>query len=136
MGTDINAYVAYKAGDGNLEPFMYGSLDLGRDYELFGLMAGIRGEARLFESRGLPDRIPSIYQFFFDRSDGIAASWLTTAEVRLVAEEYPQVFERQSGQRRMSPYLAAIVGLMEGVDAWAKEYDPGGGAILIFWFDG
>jgi hypothetical protein len=138
MGTDIAPYVAYRSSKGELQPFLYGSQELGRDYMLYGLMAGVRGDAELFQPRGLPDDTPSIYQIFFEKDggDGYAASWLSTIEMKAVAEKYQQITEEQNGLRYITPHLAALIGLMEAVDIWAEKYDPGGRAILIFWFDG
>jgi len=137
MGCDIHPRIARRTGEGELVSFMHGTLDLGRDYVMFGLMAGVRGKEKLFEPRGLPDDVPFSYKFDHDRLDGDAhsASWLTTQEVRMVADAYPEVAERLDGKRRQNPWLAALVGLMEAVDRWSDEYDPDGGAVLIFWFD-
>ena len=137
MGCDIHPHVARRTGEGKLVPFMYSSLDLGRDYVMFGLLAGVRGEEKLFEPRGLPDDVPSTYKFDYDRMEGDAhsASWLTTEEVRAVAEAYPAAVERRGGERRQNPFLAALVGLMGAVDQWSEEYDPGGSAVFVFWFD-
>jgi len=137
MGCDIHPYIARRTGDGDLEPFMYSQLDLSRNYLMFGLLAGVRGGEALFEPRGLPDGVPFTYQFDYDRmeDDAHTASWLTTSEVRQVAEKYPSVFEELRGKRWMHPHLAALLSLMEGVDTWAEEYDPGGEAVFIFWFD-
>ncbi|GAB5519425.1 MAG: hypothetical protein RhofKO_16760 [Rhodothermales bacterium] len=136
MGCDIHPYLARRTGEGKLEPFICNALDLGRSYVMFGLMAGVRGDVCLFEPRGLPEDIPSTYKFDYDRDDEVhSASWLTTAEVRAVADAFPDAVEQRTGEPFMYVYLAALVGMMEAVDRWADTHDPGGGAILIFWFD-
>ena len=137
MGCDVHPYIARRTGQGTLEPVMYGSLDLGRDYLMFGLMAGVRGTARLFAPRGLPDGVPFPYKFDHDRMEGDArsASWLTTAEVGSVAAAHTVAAAEQRGGRSESLLLAALLGLMDGVDRWCDAHDPGGGAVLIFWFD-
>ena len=135
MGCDITPYVARRTGKGTLEPFMYSALDLSRDYVLFGLLAGIRGKVTLFEPRGLPEDVPFTYKFDFERMDAHTPSWLTTDEVRAVAEAYPSAAAEHGQAGGTNPFLAALVGLMEAYDVWAAEYDPGGGAVLIFWFD-
>jgi hypothetical protein len=137
MGCDIHPSIARRTGDGKLKPFMYSRLDLGRDYLMFGLLAGVRGGEELFEPRGLPDDVPFTDQFDFDRmeDDAHTPSWLTTAEVMQVVAAYSTSNEQNREERCLNPHLAALAGLMEGVEFWADEYDPGGGAVLIFWFD-
>lgn len=41
MGCDIHAFLEVKIADAW---YYFGEVDLGRDYELFGKMAGVRGE--------------------------------------------------------------------------------------------
>ena len=135
MGCDITPHVARRTGEGKLEPLMYSSLDLGRDYVMFGLMAGVRGKIEMFEPRGFPVDVPITYKFDFERMDAHTPSWLTTEEVRAVAEAYPSAAAEQGRGGGMNPFLVVLVGLMEALDSWATEYDPGGGAVLIFWFD-
>lgn len=63
MGCDIHAYVDYETAK---EPefqdrrwvHSLGSFSVGRDYLLFGIMAGVRHEeAKLFDPKGLPDEL-------------------------------------------------------------------------------
>jgi len=55
MGCDIHAYLEIENPNDRVESI--GRVRLGRDYVLFGLMAGVRGDTVLFEPRGLPKNI-------------------------------------------------------------------------------
>jgi len=58
MGADIHAYIEYAQPSSNDKlhwtPFA-GQLSLWRDYNLFGKIAGVRGEGPVFPLRGMPD---------------------------------------------------------------------------------
>ena len=56
MGCDIHMYVeSRKRSDTNLWRSFGSRFNPGRDYELFGYLAGVRGGTALIEPRGLPD---------------------------------------------------------------------------------
>ncbi len=131
MGCDIHSYVYHRKGTGELKTYLCSEIDLGRDYGLFGLLAGVRGEHTLFEARGFPQDVPSRITFEYDRriDDVHNASWLTTDEVKQVADRYVELWGRSN------PRLAALIGYMQALDAWCAAYDPGGQAVLIFFFD-
>jgi len=62
MGCDIHAYVDYEEDivkrDGNLWVSNLGEFHIGRDYLLFGILAGVRcAEDKLFDPKGLPDQM-------------------------------------------------------------------------------
>lgn len=62
MGCDIHAYVDYEEDlvrrDGNRWVSNLGEFHVGRDYLLFGILAGVRyHEAKLFDPKGLPDQL-------------------------------------------------------------------------------
>lgn len=131
MGCDIHSYVYHRQGKGPLNTFLCMELNLGRDYGLFGLMAGVRGEHKLFDARGFPEDTPHRIRFDYDRriDDVHDASWLTTGELKQVAEKYIEINERRN------PWLETVIGYMDALDDWCQEDDPGGQAILIFFFD-
>lgn len=58
MGADIHCYVEYteKAGSVPLDDWQCfgGRINPGRNYYLFGLLAGVRGGPPIFEPRGMP----------------------------------------------------------------------------------
>lgn len=57
MGCDIHAYLEYQPknnGDCNYQCF--GEIDLYRNYLMFSIMAGVRGETVLFSPRGFPEK--------------------------------------------------------------------------------
>lgn len=61
MGCDIHAYIDFDdfvMQDGKFFVSCFASLHLRRDYNLFGLMAGVRDEkVKLFDPRGLPENL-------------------------------------------------------------------------------
>ena len=54
MGCDIHSFVEYHTA-GAREAWYFGTFDIGRNYVLFGLLAGVRCGGCLFQPRGLPD---------------------------------------------------------------------------------
>lgn len=137
MGCDIHPYVCYRTGEGRLKSFQHDPFSLGRDYTLFGLLAGVRGTHALFEARGFPEEVPFHINLAFDRraDDTHDASWLTTAEVKAVDAAYAQIREEEGGPKPRNMYMAALIGCMQGLDDWCAVYDPGGYAVLVFYFD-
>ncbi len=61
MGCDIHVYLEYKNKDDDRKTPWWqsfgGHINPGRDYDLFGNLAGIRGGDALIEPRGLPDHL-------------------------------------------------------------------------------
>ncbi|NBB79925.1 MAG: hypothetical protein GVY36_10840 [Verrucomicrobia bacterium] len=138
MGCDIHPYICRWTEDEGFENFSYEQLDFARNYVIFGLMAGIRGNEQLFEPRGLPDDLPSAVQFAFEynRDDWHTPSWLKIDELREVRDVYVRHMEK-SGKRRGYPgqHLAGIIGMMDSAEQWWNQHFGGGDAILVFWFD-
>jgi len=57
VGCDIHMFIEYSQFEGHWSPFS-GEIYGDRDYELFGLLAGVRGEASaVIAPRGLPDNL-------------------------------------------------------------------------------
>jgi hypothetical protein len=96
MGCDIHAYIDYDhlGSISNL----YGRLYLGRDYTLFGLIAGVRGQCHPVVA---PRSLPSVTSFSVRyeaysrleelKPDYHSHTWLTTDEVASVAKEYKKL---------------------------------------------
>ncbi|MGH2613169.1 MAG: hypothetical protein ACRDFB_09020 [Rhabdochlamydiaceae bacterium] len=60
MGCDIHMYVEYQRKDTDRPKYWssFGSrINPGRDYDLFGKLASVRGGTALIEPRGLPEHI-------------------------------------------------------------------------------
>jgi hypothetical protein len=98
----------------NISPIVF----VGRDYDLFGLLAGVRGRTKpLFAPRGLPDDVNIIIRAVFEegREDYVAPSWLTLAELEKVSDAAP------------------IIG---GTARAIREHGHGEPIRVIFWFDG
>ena len=131
MGCDIHPYVHHRHGGGTLNTFLCVELNLGRDYGLFGLMAGVRGKHKLFDARGFPKDTPNRVRFDYNRfiDDAHNESWLTTSELKQIAKKFNELYERRN------PWLETVIGYMDALDNWCEEEDPGGQAILIFFFD-
>ncbi|MDH4186827.1 MAG: hypothetical protein OEV08_07510 [Nitrospira sp.] len=55
MGCDIHCYIEYRTA-GDTHWFSWGErINLGRNYVLFGLLAGVRCEGQIYPLRGYPD---------------------------------------------------------------------------------
>ena len=79
----------------------------GRNYILFGLMAGVRGGRTLFEPKGLPENMSSDVARASKEwgSDGHSHSWLSIDELWKVKEEYEE-------EEKRHVYLDAILAMM------------------------
>lgn len=103
MGCDIHAYVEYiYDGDTYTNVFCYGEINFGRDYELFSLIAGVRGiSTPIVSPRGFPNDCikngdTSIFESNFlvaeeYRKYGSGAhtpTWLTLDELKKIRVEY------------------------------------------------
>lgn len=131
IGADIHVYVEVvekHAGgyEKNDEYILCVAEDVffGRNYILFGLMAGVRGTKTLFEPKGLPENISSTVSKK-NKEWGVDAhshSWLSIEELWKIKEEYETENERY-------PYLDAILAMM--VELETENDIPR----LILWFD-
>jgi hypothetical protein len=61
----------------------------GRDYGMFGVMAGVRGGGELFEARGIPDDVSELGDEAMNQYgvDGHSHSWLTLEEFKMCLDE-------------------------------------------------
>lgn len=98
MGCDIHLYIEKKIDE---KEWVYiGESDYnGRDYELFGFMAGVRGSQQYFKQKGLPDDISSgVRKICVDYgSDGHSHSWLTLEELQSVDWESNKFMIQEDG---------------------------------------
>lgn len=96
MGCDIHLYVEKKI---NREWVYADKIDVGRDYELFGFLAGVRGEQQHFEQKGFPDDAsPKVREICEGYGvDGHSHSWLTLEELQTVGWEDDKVMIKESG---------------------------------------
>ena len=84
MGCDIHAVVERKGRYGWL---CAGDPDIGRDYELFAVLAGVRNSYDLkpiSEPKGLPENVSRIFSAYAEHwnSDGHSASWVDLVEMK------------------------------------------------------
>jgi hypothetical protein len=139
MGCDIHPHIQFvhRPGlDGHKEFLDSWTVVLSRDYQLFALMAGVRGDLEpVSEPRGLPEQISwEIDEEAFEYAGGEKRpepdwhtySWLTLDELYEVRRRYlsltPKIY-------RAEDELAMLIAAMEEM---AKQ---GRGPKLVFWFD-
>ncbi len=88
MGCDIHLHQEVKM-DGEWRH--YGHPAIHRSYELFGLMAGVRGSATpVAEAKGVPNDMTYLTQFSYDQwiEYNHHASWLGAEEIKEVIERF------------------------------------------------
>ena len=146
MGCDIHSYVEYRnkdTGKWNMVriyvPYCWEPerLDLvepynSRNYELFSMLAGVRGFATpISEPRGIPqDASNGVRREYESVEDWVhTPSWLTLAELRVASKD------KKTYNKDERSYLK---GLINGIDFmlgasyhWVDDID----ARLVFWFD-
>ena len=123
MGCDIHAYIEFRLG-GTWE--LHSEALWFRDYELFGLLAGVRGsEEPLYRPRGLPDDLSVGARCKYESAHSDARhtpSWLNEKEFEVVLKKWKKPLRHTS--------VSAIASL-SAMKACAKH----GEARLVFWFD-
>lgn len=119
MGCDIHAYIEIPLAHRPTGWDFFAKLDVDRNYSLFGLMAGVRAERKLFDPKGIPRRMSLEVSDEWDGGIGWhTPSWLTADEFARVVDELdaPPV-----------PYAQA-----RAILAALRELP---GSRLVFWFD-
>ncbi|MCI5065264.1 hypothetical protein MRY87_06035 [bacterium] len=129
MGCDIHAWVEYRSS-GESEAQVFGEIWFGRNYELFGLIAGVRGYEMLFSPRGLPEGMDSMLAKDFDPKCYHSASYLSTSELSTVCERLSEIYREDGDEERDVAQLAAVVAAMRELENLGCEQ-----VRLIFWFD-
>ena len=146
MGCDIHSYVEYRDKDTGqwkmvriYVPYRWEPerLDLvepynSRNYELFSMLAGVRGfAAPIVEPRGFPQ----------DASDGVrreyelaeewmhTPSWLTLAELR-VASKGKKTYSKDE-RSYLKELISGIDFMLSASWNWADDVD----VRMVFWFD-
>lgn len=146
MGCDIHSYVEYRnkdTGKWNMVriyvPYRWEPerLDLvepynGRNYNLFAILAGVRGFAiPIAEPRGIPQDASCGVRREYEMAEEWVhtPSWLTLAELRVASKD------KKSYNKDERTYLK---GLISGVDFmlnaswnWVDDVD----VRMVFWFD-
>lgn len=136
MGCDIHAYIEKTYENGYID--LVSQVYLGRDYDLFGLLAGVRSfETPLVKPRGLPKETSYILQYEYcdyDREkdqlipneDFHTHSWLTVDELKKTYKRYKKLFPENGKNLK----IKAIIKFMEILN----KNDPNS-TRFVFWFD-
>lgn len=145
MGCDIHAFRERRLADGTWhcleegefetyggeEHYSLDSLNVGRDYTLFGLLAEVRREVPLaWADRGLPDDVSQPVKDDSDRwdCDGHTHSWLSLPELKEKQAELMLAGFEHVGIVRES--LAHFIRHLEFPEGTAPE-----DCRVVFWFD-
>jgi hypothetical protein len=130
MGCDIHMFIEYSPYEGQggrSWRSMGGRYNPGRDYDMFEVMAGVRGDAAVFEPRGVPEGHLSweAADYLKEDTDLHSHSWLT-------GDEYCRAY----GERLMrSTYGPPDIGyemIMVVMQAFKERGVP---ARVVFAFD-
>lgn len=134
MGCDIHFYIQKRDPSPALantpeEWDDWGQIEVGRNYSLFGAMAGVRGfhMKAVAEPRGLPIGGFSARQDF-EEEGGHSASWLWVEELQEAVERTladGSLRDRQRTQEEFAPIFAAL-RLLENKPHACR---------VVFWFD-
>lgn len=139
MGCDIHLHVELKIGD---QWHHYNHPRVPRDYNLFGLMAGVRGEGPpVVTRRGLPEDISAVtrLEYAYERDDAHSASWLSSKEVAEVVRLYKKRWLCDA--RKRIYWESKYFGYLFGNDYsgyWENPEDRGpeiDDFRFVFWFD-
>jgi hypothetical protein len=88
MSCDMHAFIE-RPYTGSDDYQAIAKVFIDRDYEFFGMIAGVREEELIvFEPRGIPSdaSIETCYQYACEESDAHTPSWLTAEEIRQIEE--------------------------------------------------
>lgn len=143
MGCDIHMHTEVKiAGQWH----HYGAPHVGRNYELFCLLAGVRGgdddPTPISQPRGIPDDASTMTRFAsdYDGADGHSHSWISAEEIARVDEHA----KKAGWTSRHGPdgwWMANEFGFLFGSDWSDFATHPGErpdgieDIRWVFWFD-
>lgn len=120
MGCDIHAIVEYRDGRRWSPVFCGTVINLPRDYDIFGGMAGVRNETieAVSAPKGLPEDGDGYYYEYLKDHAEHSFSWLTTTE-------FEEAIKRGDG----GPEYKAVLALMRSLEL------SGHHARIVFGFD-
>ena len=138
MGCDIHAEIEFRDGNDRYRSLTAGGLLLRRDRELFGALAGARGDpyrTPLFAPRGLPAQHSYCVDEMYFEQDGErrvipcpdyhTASWLVASEIRAALTDWGRPLPECGADFR------AVVAAMDELDSGLGS----DASRLVFWFD-
>lgn len=134
MGTDVEVHMEIK-----LHPYgpweHYGHYSPRRDYDIFGMLAGIRGLGPpLVKPRGLPLQMSAVTSFHYDMREGHTPSWFTWDEVNTLIS-----YIARHGQNAPAPWWTFERWLGDQSYLFGNGWEKGNEAVadlrMIFWFD-
>ena len=133
MATDIWIHVEYKSRKTGKWTYAY-EVDGDRNYNLFSILAGTRGECLpLYDPRGLPSDISDKAKKEYEDwgADAHTPSWLTTQEFK---ECISTTIKRSEDSYRdeMKKWLEPYYGIYEKMYTIESQGEP---CRMIFWFD-
>ena len=132
MGTDIHVHIEYRI-NGKWEH--YGAPEVDRWYELFSVMAGVRGtQTPIVEPRGFPEDASLFTAWDWEGGDGHNASYLQDQEI-VTLEEWLE--ERHKYLESVLNTYIGGCGLIDFLRYDDKDFVPPGtdSIRLVFWFD-
>ena len=133
MGCDIHAFIEVKIDN---KWHHHGEVDIDRNYELFGLMAGVRyaHDDMIDYPRGLPNDTTCMTGIHYETWNGEAhsASYLTMDEM-IYVEKYESYYI-QKYIPAFSVFYCSLEELRDDYDMKIGEYVIEG-VRLVFWFD-
>ncbi len=130
MATDIWIHIEFKSRKTGKWTYAY-EADGERYYEMFGVLAGTRGDSdALYEPRGLPnDASPETLKEYKDfGEDAHTPCWLTTQELKECMDQLEKKFNPMVVNIEQNPYYK-IYEIMKYME------DQGEPCRMIFWFD-
>lgn len=104
MGCDIHGYIEYedwKDEEGKVHRGCFGGGRINRDYRMFALLAGVRGDGCIYKPRGIPKELSyKVFEEFHiyisneypegegNTSPELAAKWVKSGYSEYVSEKY------------------------------------------------
>ena len=132
MGCDIHTFVEAKK---NNTWYLFDKIDVRRDYDLFGLLAGVRSITYepLFLPRGLPDNLSVALQIYHDyyKKDVHTESWFNRNEIYKIIKKINTINKKLDNKEELhfisSYFLEFYRDLI--IENKIEDYR------IIIWFD-
>ena len=147
MGCDIHMHIEIRY-NGKWVHYACPSID--RNYTLFGIMAGVRGEGpAIVEPKGVPNNMSVVTRLSWEKwgPDAHTASWFNEEEIDLLSARLKKLRE-QSGDSASWTTYDLEYGILNGTYMFGNsltafkhyndyEYLPKScdGVRMVFWFD-
>jgi len=136
MGCDIHLYVEYSEYKNRPNDYWSFQFPVERRYYLFGLMAGVRGENKLYNTKGIPKDISFITENDYKEwgEDAHSVSWLSVDEYEKCIKTFIKDINKENKGNELNLETSSVLEfvLLNLLKDMVKRFVN---VRIVFWFD-